>query len=194
MDKKEFRQMMHEQRKKLTPDEVRLLSEKIVKALTAFPLLSKSRFIMSYMPYGNEVDIMPLNRRLLDEGKALCVPRVLNGSQMDAVQVTSLDKDFVKNGFGILEPRKEAEPADIRKIDLILVPGVAFDLLGNRLGHGKGFYDRFLESCNNAYTIGIAYDFQVFNNIPCELHDKKMDAVVTESGVLTINQIDTFRI
>jgi 5-formyltetrahydrofolate cyclo-ligase len=113
---------------------------------------------------------------------------------MDAVQITGLDKDLVKNGFGILEPRKEAEPADIRKIDLILVPGVAFDRLGNRLGHGKGFYDRFLESCNNAYTIGIAYDFQVFNNIPCELHDKKMDAITTESGVLTINQIDTFRI
>jgi 5-formyltetrahydrofolate cyclo-ligase len=194
MDKKELRQMMHEQRKKLKPDEVRLLSEKILKALIAFPLLSKSRFIMSYMPYGNEADIMPLNRKLLDEGKDLCVPRVLNGSQMDAVWVTGLDKDFIKNGFGILEPGKEAEPADIRKIDLVLVPGVAFDRLGNRLGHGKGFYDRFLENCNNTYTIGVAYDFQLLDGIPCELHDKKMDAVVTESGVFTINQIEPFRI
>lgn len=185
MDKKELRQMMHEKRKNLTPQQVSTFSVEIIRKLIALPILAESKFVMSYMPYGNEVDIMPLNRWLLEKGKHLCIPRVLNPAEMDAVQINSLGKDLIKSGFGISEPSKECDHVDISKIELILVPGVAFDRQRNRMGHGRGYYDRFIEKCeNNIFTIGIAYGFQVLNNIPYDLHDKKMNVIVTEKEII----------
>ena len=177
-----MRSIVLDQRNKFSLDQIQLSSDAIVNTLINFPVLNKSNLILSYIPYGKEVDILRLNQWILDHGKGLCLPRVLNDTDMEAVQVESLNKGFAKSRFGILEPAKESEPVDIRKINLILVPGLAFDWNGNRLGHGKGYYDRFLERCGkNTHTIGIAFRFQVFDSIPFDPHDKRMDEIVTES-------------
>ncbi len=73
------------------------------------------------------------------------------------------------------------EPID--KIDILIVPGIAFDKKGNRLGYGKGFYDRLLASKQTKFSIGLAYSFQIVENLPSDLHDKKLDAIASEDGI-----------
>ena len=181
MDKNQLRRLMIEQRKRLTNQEVKACSQAIVNSLMQLPLIEKSSLIMSYMPYGNEVDVLPLNQWLLEQGKGLCLPRVINSTEMEAVKIERLDQSFLKSSFGIMEPAREAPLADMAQIDLILVPGLAFDRYGNRLGHGKGYYDRFLAKCKKvSYFLGIAYGFQIFDKIPSDPYDIRVKGLVTE--------------
>ncbi|HHY64152.1 MAG TPA: 5-formyltetrahydrofolate cyclo-ligase [Clostridiaceae bacterium] len=180
MDKKQLRESILLKRKMLSPDEVRKASEAIVTVLKQMPLINESAVIMSYMPYGNEPDIRSFNRWILEKGKILLLPRVLNGSDMDTARVDDIDSGLVKSRFGILEPAPGLPlyPAD--NIDVILVPGVAFDIQGNRLGHGRGYYDRFLTRCGKKTVfLGIAYSFQVFDSIPSDQHDIRVHKVIT---------------
>ena len=109
---------------------------------------------------------------------------------MDAVGVDSLDRGFSKSRLGILEPLREKKTVNTDEIDLVIVPGLAFDKSGNRLGHGKGYYDRYLERCGeNVFFIGIAYDFQVLDTIPADAHDIKMNMIVTESRTYNISDL-----
>jgi 5-formyltetrahydrofolate cyclo-ligase len=91
---------------------------------------------------------------------------------------------LVKNRFGILEPSKTV---DIRSFDVIVVPGVVFDKKCNRLGFGKGFYDRFLKSVNTRLKIGLSYDLQIVDELPSEVHDIPMDFVLTETKIYRRN-------
>lgn len=187
-DKRSLRKIMHEKRNSLSSHEVAKASGKIVEKLVNLPYVKESRIIMSFMPYGNEVNIIPLNEWILEQGKALCIPRVLDGTNMDAVKIDSIMTGLVKNSYGIYEPSKDLKPIEPEKIELILVPGVAFDINGNRLGHGKGYYDRFLlNRSKNAITLGIAYSFQVLDSIPHDEHDVRLDGIVTESEVILLN-------
>ena len=100
--------------------------------------------------------------------------------------VNNINQGLFKSDFGILEPTEDNELIDINKIELILVPGLAFDKNGNRMGHGNGYYDRFLSSCSTSTIfIGIAYSFQVFNTIPFDKYDVKIHKLITEK--FTIN-------
>lgn len=181
MEKKLLRESVLNKRKSLTPDEVRKASEAIVAKLAQSSCIKGSNVIMSYMPYGNEVDIKPFNKWVLDCGKILLLPRVLNDSDIDAVRVNDIDTGLVKGSFGILEPASEKESFSTDLIDVILVPGVAFDVQGNRLGHGRGYYDRFLALCkSDTVFLGIAYSFQVFGSIPFDECDIRVHEVITE--------------
>lgn len=186
MDKAEFRKYIAGIRNNLTNEQVEHASLKIAERIKKLPVFGNSRLIMSYMPYGKEVNLLPLNDFILEQGKELCIPRVSGNSGMDAVKIYNLEDNLVRGYFGIPEPIPTLKPVNPDKIDLILVPGLAFDLSGNRLGHGKGYYDRFLQKCTEkTFTIGIAYDLQVFDLIPHSSHDVKLKALVTESGYYT---------
>lgn len=181
MKKDLLRESVLKKRKTLASDEVKRASENIVTILKKLPLIKESNVIMSYMPYGNEVDIKPFNQWILESGKYLLLPRVLDNSTMDAVKVNDIISGLVKSSFGILEPASDKESFDINLIDVVLVPGVAFDKQGNRLGHGRGYYDRFLSHCKSSTVfLGIAYSFQVLDSIPSDEYDIRVHKVITE--------------
>jgi 5-formyltetrahydrofolate cyclo-ligase len=138
-----------------------------------------------YVSRAGEVDTRGLIQQLLAMGRTVCVP------WFDSVKkqyVTSELRDFAMDltsgQFGILEPKPEAvRPVDGDRIDAALVPGLAFDETGNRLGRGMGYFDRILHDLRGV-KIALAYDFQIVSEVPTEAHDTSMDFIVTEKRVI----------
>jgi 5-formyltetrahydrofolate cyclo-ligase len=94
-------------------------------------------------------------------------------------------EDLEPGTMGILEPIKKRSIIDAHKLDIILVPGVAFDRKGNRVGYGLAYYDRFLKKFSpSTVKIALAYDFQVVSDIPCEKHDQVVDIIITEREII----------
>lgn len=135
--------------------------------------------VMLYMPIRSEVDLRPLAEKALREGKRVCLPVTRENGEMDAVEYTG--KECLKTGaFGVPEPQGAVVEPEL--IDLILCPGLAFDALGGRLGYGKGYYDRYSEKVR-AFLAGICYTECIVEKVPAEMHDQRMQAVVTQDGI-----------
>lgn len=131
----------------------------------------------------DEIDTQPLFERLSSLGVPCAFPRSLAGERLDFALVDTWS-DLVPGRFGILEPPAASAAVRVPEEGWVVVPGVAFDPNGNRLGRGRGFYDRAFPSGASAPSlIGFVRDFQVVNQVPAGSHDRKMDAVVTEVGV-----------
>lgn len=132
--------------------------------------------ILIFMEIKNEVTISQITK--LYENKKFFIPKIFKDGTM---KITPLDMSkLVKNNFGILES-SESDYEDPELIDLVIVPGVVFDQNLNRIGYGKGFYDNFLSSIKKSILkIGVCYDFQLYDNIPSNKSDIKMDLIVTE--------------
>jgi 5-formyltetrahydrofolate cyclo-ligase len=141
--------------------------------------------LCAYMPMPTEPDIRPLIETLLTRSVRVYLPRT-EGKAFTFRRVTDLDH-LEKGPFGVLEPQTETEELDPTVVQLALVPGVAFDPLGNRLGRGNGGYDRWLADLRTANATaqawGIAFDCQMVNIIPTQPHDAKVDAMVTPRGM-----------
>lgn len=187
MDKTQLRKELLQKRNNIDGDYSISASQAIFENALQNQKIQGAKTILSYMPYGKEANILPLNQWILDSGKNLCIPRVKDSTVMEAIKIEDLDKGLVKKAFGILEPQDNLGAIDIHEIDLVLVPGVAFDKYGNRLGHGKGYYDRFLSKCSvNTIFIGICYSFQLLESIPFSSHDVKVHYIITESSLYTM--------
>lgn len=182
MEKNIIRKDIIEKRNKLDKGYIINASQSVIDTVLGLARFQEAKVVLSYMPFKNEVDIMPLNQMILDKDAILCIPRTIDRFKMDAVNIKNLQSNLIKSRFGVVEPATSAKAIDIEKIDLVLVPGVAFDKEGNRIGYGKGYYDRFLEQCNdNTEFWGIAYSFQVFDRIPHTPSDVRLNRVITES-------------
>lgn len=132
------------------------------------------KVVHCYIPLAYEVDIRPVIQSLLDEKRILVCPRALSGGQMENRILHSLG-ELDQGIFGTLHP---AAPDIYRgAYDCIVVPGVAFDRYGFRIGHGAGYYDRFLQQHPKARKIGVAYSYQILDYIPTEMHDIQVDHV-----------------
>jgi 5-formyltetrahydrofolate cyclo-ligase len=119
---------------------------------------------------------------MLEKKRHLAVPCVdSQNPELQHSQLTSIE--FLKKGnYGILDvPIEKRIDVDLRELQLILVPGIAFDLSGGRLGYGKGYYDRFLDK-TNAFKIGLCFQSQVVEKVPMENHDIRMHAIISEKG------------
>jgi 5-formyltetrahydrofolate cyclo-ligase len=180
--KKTLRKEIVEKRKSLTEEQIKELSLKAVKNLKSLPEFKKAKTIMLYFPVRGEVDLTELIGELVkDNSKILLLPKVTADGEMVAVEVKDLE--ILKKGkYGIPEPigGRIFKP---EKVDFVAVPGVAFDKRGYRLGMGKGFYDRFLPRVKGT-KVGIAYDFQIVDEVPVEEHDIPLDKIVTPEGVV----------
>ena len=144
------------------------------------PWFAGAKTVMAFMAMPSEPDLDPVIREILRQGKRLVLPRCEEGFRLSARIVE--DPDLLIPGvFGIREPGPELPEADPADIDLILVPGMAFDGRGRRLGRGKGYYDRFLSDCPGR-TMGICW--HAAETVPVEEHDISVDAVVTEDAVI----------
>jgi 5-formyltetrahydrofolate cyclo-ligase len=143
---------------------------------------NSSKTVMTYVSLPNEVDTMLFIEKALERGKKVVVPRIdITDETITAVELTSIN-ELAKGPFGVYEPKnKPARKVDLKEIDLIVVPGIAFDKENMRLGRGRGYYDRFLSDpdLSSATTIGLAYKCQKVNILPSDPHDRPVMRVIT---------------
>lgn len=134
------------------------------------------RTVMAYWPLPDEVDIKPLINKLVAEGRTVLLPKVIDNENMELRRYSS-PADLTEGAFHVQEPVGEAI-TDYDKIDVALVPGMAFDAAGHRLGRGRGYYDRFLSAHPSIHKIGVCFPFQRVAEVPIEEHDVCMDEVI----------------
>ncbi len=147
------------------------------------PWFASARTVLAFVSLHDELDTSSLLRAILADGKRLAVPRVLVATgQLEAVVLTTLD-DLVPGSFGVREPRGGTVIA-LSAIDVAIVPGVAFDRQGGRLGRGGGFYDRCLATRADLLTCGLAYEAQVMERVPMQDGDQRVKWLATEAGVV----------
>ncbi len=145
------------------------------------PQLQSAHTILFFAPLADELDVWPLLEKFLAAGKIGALPSYdFNTQTYSARRVANLANDIVTGKFGVREPAARCADIPLKSFDLVLVPGVAFDLHGNRLGRGLGFYDRLLEGASGI-KCGVAYDFQLQERVPVEPHDVKVDFIFTPS-------------
>lgn len=158
-------------------------SLKIIEKIEQIPQFQNAQSILAYYPFKNEVDIGPLIKKYIRTKKIL-LPRIKDHS-ICVYEIKKL-KDLHEGTYNIMEPHQNCLQHDTKNISIILVPALAFDLSGNRLGYGKGYYD-FLLKNTTSIKIGLGYDFQILKKIPVQPHDQKMDMIVTEKQILNFN-------
>jgi 5-formyltetrahydrofolate cyclo-ligase len=148
----------------------------------------ESKTIGLYLPTGSEVETWNIINHTLNSGRKLLLPRiVINDIRYYIVEQKDFDNDsFDMNRFGIKEPK--AINGNVDFIDLLIVPGIAFDSHGYRIGYGFGYYDKYLTNKKYSKCFGLAYDFQfIKNRVPAFAYDRKIDALVTESRTHIFN-------
>jgi 5-formyltetrahydrofolate cyclo-ligase len=168
----------------LAPDERRERSANLVARLLELPVWKAARRVLLFAPLAGEpnLDLLWAGSELA--GKQCAYPRVLEQGQMHLLAVRTLG-DLQPTRWGLREPLSEgADPVALEVMDLVLVPGLAFDEQGARLGRGGGFYDRLLAAKSAATrTMGVAFAFQIEAKLPLESHDVPMEAVLTDAGL-----------
>ena len=165
--------------KRAVPFEEKLRrSEFIMERVAAMPCFQKAKVVLLYWSMADEVQTHAFVERWWRE-KTVLLPCV-DGDNLRLRPYTGPECMTAGEQFGIGEPTGE-EWTDLDRIDMIVVPGVAFDREGNRMGRGRGFYDRLLKTATHAFKVGVAFDFQVIEAVPTEPHDVKMDTVVSEN-------------
>lgn len=187
MEKKVLRQNMIKIRDEIKKENRIVADLDIKNKLINTSFYQKSKNIFIYIGFGSEIDTAVYINKFLKDGKRIFVPRVSDKSRiMEAVEITSLE-DLIKNKYGILEPSCEISAANKELIDLVILPGVAFDERGGRLGYGGGYYDTFLQDISmNVVKIALAYELQIINSIPLEEHDIKADYIITEKREISV--------
>ena len=162
----------------------KIKSDEIRQRLLGIERVKQAKTICTFISAFKEPDTVEIIKELWEQDKKIVVPITdIESGTLSLSYINSMD-DMKKGAYGILEP-KTVRTADENNIDIILVPGLAFDRNGGRMGFGKGYYDRLLES-SKAVKIGLCYDFQILEKIPTESHDVPMNFVITEKEILEI--------
>lgn len=188
--KQKIRTEMIERRRALTVAERQLRSEAAQVSLILGDTFRHARLILLYHPFRGEAETGLIAREAVTAGKRLALPRVqMMPKQLWLHAYSGNPDDLVAGAFGILEPDPASPLVEAAEIDLVVVPGVAFDPRGNRLGYGGGFYDRTLPLIRQANPavrlIGLAYGFQVVARLPPDPHDIPVDGLATDDGLIT---------
>ncbi len=179
MTKAEIRTQIAGQKKALGFQGLAALGGKVVQKLQTLDAFRSARAVGAYMPLPDEVDITPIFQT---PGKKIYVPAY--DEAVGLYRLARLTSELNKGRFGIPEPAVPVFAAE-DELDLIIVPGTAFDLAGRRIGRGGGFYDRLLpQYC--AVRAGVCFGFQHLQSIPAEEHDIRMDVVVTDTKIFNV--------
>lgn len=182
MPKRSIRETLLQQRRHLSLDTCLAKSLQAQARLMTSKEFTAAAIIALYQPVFNEVFTEAIFHGSRQAGKVVVYPRV-RGTALEFVRVDEL-AGLVPGRFGILEP-VGTEQVAVASIDLMVVPGVAFDPGGHRLGYGKGFYDRALHAQPlGGVLVGLAFDFQIVPELPAESHDIPMDLLVTEERII----------
>ncbi len=186
--KKAIREQAHAARNALADKDA--LSQVICQRLVALPEYKSAKTVRYYVDVRSEVRTRHYLRTALGHGKRIVVPYCIVDEELETFLLTDMNQLEV-GMYKILEPRPELRSipelkVPVEELELIIVPGVAFDRVGGRLGHGKGYYDKLLEHARpGTPLVALAFECQLFPEIPMQAHDMYMDKVVTESAVYT---------
>ena len=175
MEKKELRKWIREQKRAMTPQMVAQASAELAQKLFATSFYQNADTIYGYLPYNQEVRTVPILERALQDGKRVAVPKVY-GDSMRFIYLEDLTQ-VAPSEMGIPEPILD-EPVAEDSTALVLMPGLAFDKNGNRMGYGGGFYDKFLAAEPAHPTVALCYGFQMVDAIPTDYYDIPVDLVL----------------
>ena len=168
-------------RRALSPQTVRAASKQIAERVVALPEFSHARVVGCYLALGHEVQTMELVKRCWREDKEVCVPAFEDARRGYVLAWLKMGEATETGPAKILQPKK-IRPASPKAVDLMIVPAVAFDRSGRRLGHGGGHYDRLLAQCPG-FKVGVAFEAQMVEEVPSDIHDVGVDIVVTERRI-----------
>ena len=185
--KDDLRRQVLQARNKLCAEEVFFLSEKIFRNLRENSFFNNSAHIMVYLDFKHEVKTDFIINYCLENNKKVYVPICIPEThELCISRITNLE-ELQSGHFGIREPKPEyIRLSDSSIVDLVLVPGVAFDSLGNRIGFGAGYYDRFMRRLEpGVIKAALAYSFQIADTIPSGQYDIPMDYIVTEKCTIS---------
>lgn len=187
-NKASLREKLKKLRDQVDPGLAETASQGIWAVFRRLPEFQKAKGIGAFASTPGEINTYPILEGILAAGKKLYLPRVATErTHFDYYPVPDF-KNLSSGAFGILEPPGK-HPASWEDIDIALVPGLAFDLRGHRLGFGKGYYDRVLPHLKkSALTVGLGYSFQIVEQIPAESHDVLLKSILTEKGFHPCNK------
>ena len=185
--RKRVRTEILHRREALTPAERTRLSERIVGSAARWIQREGFHSVMLYLNMRSEVETTGLLEGLLNSGKQVCAP-VVDTEQLELIprRIQNLETELVRHPYGMLEPNAACPLFPIEHLQLIVVPGIAFDHNGYRLGYGKGFYDRFLVKCPDAVAIGLAYQIQLVEDTFPQAWDVPVQHIFTEKGRIEV--------
>lgn len=187
MTKKELRKQIKESQKLFLSDKLKTIHEsyRICKEICSKPQFKKAAFLFAFMPLQDEVNVGYILAEAFTQGKLVAIPKITNENGEMEFHWIKPEEKMSKGPFDIYEPDPENSAKTLVDMDyvqtsaLLLVPGMAFTKEGDRLGRGKGFYDRFLEKYGNKFhKIGICFDFQICETIPVTENDIRVDSVI----------------
>lgn len=186
MDKQELRAQMKRLRRKLSVQAQQAATERVCERIRTFAPYVKAKCVMAYIACRGELSLEPAICEILESGKMLVLPRCEASGKMTARRVTDLSQ-IAPGMHALMEPNAACEVVPPQEIDLILVPGTAFDRKGNRLGQGGGYYDRFLPK-TRAICVGVCHAQALLEDVPCATHDIPMDAVITPEEIIRLHE------
>lgn len=190
MTKNKIRKDLKKRRNEVALNLRKEYSNKIHEKLFAMREFQKCNIIFTYISFGSEVDTKPIINKAFQVNKKVYVPKV-EGKDMDFYEIFSLD-GLVRSDFGILEPDSNKDQKyDYSLSDkfkkLMILPGLAFDEMGNRIGYGAGYYDRYLSRHldKEFITMALAYDFQIIDEFPTNRYDIPVDYIITSNKIIS---------
>ena len=175
MNKTELRRVIREQKRAMTEEMIVEKSEKLGQLFAESELYKNAKSIYGYLPYNQEVRTVAMLEQAMADGKRVAVPKCYD-AEMRFIWLDDLTR--VEKGYaGIPEPIDDGPIAD-DPTALVLMPGIAFDMQGHRIGYGGGFYDKFLAAEPDHPTVALCYDFQMVESLPTEEYDIPVDCVL----------------
>lgn len=184
-NKKTLRKEIITKRNNIDVTEKENKDKKILDRFYDSKYYKEAKHIFVYISYGSEINTKEIINKAFKDNKKVYVPRTeFKTRLMDAVEIKSLD-NLIKSSYGALEPSKEEPCIDPNELDLIVVPGLAFDRNGGRMGYGAGFYDRYFkkiskENLSKVIKLALTYDFQLLDEVPMSEQDVPVDYIITE--------------
>lgn len=185
--KRKLRQTIFAARDALSPEEINLKSAAITRRLYALDAYRASQTIMFFLSFRSEVNTRPVVEKSLACGKKVVVPRAVPETRtLTLSYLHHWESDLMTGFYGIPESRPEAlRPAVPSAVDLLIVPGVAFDLKGNRLGYGGGYYDRFMALLRPGVPfVALCFELQIVETVPVKPWDRRVDWILTEARTI----------
>jgi 5-formyltetrahydrofolate cyclo-ligase len=186
-EKKKLRDAVLALRDAMPPAARAAASIAILQRVVALPEYMNAKVVLTYMGFGTEIETQWFLERIVADGKIAVLPRVDRASQSLILHSASGVAELMTSKWGIREPSNDAPVMPIANVDFVLMPGVAFDRTGNRLGYGRGYYDKLIAAANPALTrVAAGYGCQIVDRVPVDSHDQKVQRIITENEIIAL--------